>query len=598
MQTYLVIDNPAVIPLSALGVVDASGSTISDNQLLNMALAKLSENDFRTGYAIKRSNDFVNEYPCKDDKGLDFPGTVEDPNIWLASFPTLFPYGQGGIEITRVRKVTLAAHAKWALEYFDKQFRKHLQFMFQAFGILQKRQIAASTGLQIRRKDFNNHEQRIRSLTSNDLLDAAQEEAKKIPFSNPAVNDLRRHLSAIRAKVMGTDESRIKIRAQIWSTTVIYGPPSLWITINPSDTNDPIAQVIAGSDIDLDDFVNSDGPQSDSRTAIIAADPYAASKFFHFIIDIILEELFGIKGCSSQNRSIQRKDGIFGRVSQYIGTVEAQGRGTLHFHMILWLEGAPTAEKMRELLGKKSFRSRVADFIATNIKADIYGHGAQTITDIPRQNAVSYSRPVDPRSHDYNLARLEAEKKLVRSLQIHRCSKEACLVLKKNGYRCKRNAPFKLSTSDYIDENGSWGPKRTYGYVNNWNPTIMQCVRSNHDIKLISNGTETKDIAWYITNYVAKKQRESSNVSALVAKRIAYHREEEKYNTDIQQINKKLLQRCANTLSREQEFSSPEVASYLCGHGDRKLSANYTPIFMNSIGARIFKAFPNLKLNK
>ena len=93
MQTYLVIDNPAVIPLSALGVVDASGSTISDNQLLNMALAKLSENDFRTGYAIKRSNDFVNEYPRKDDKGLDFPGTVEDRNIWLASFPTLFPYG-------------------------------------------------------------------------------------------------------------------------------------------------------------------------------------------------------------------------------------------------------------------------------------------------------------------------------------------------------------------------------------------------------------------------------------------------------------------------------------------------------------------------
>ena len=44
----------------------------------------------------------------------------------------------------------LAAHAKWALEYCDKWFRNHLQFMFQAFGILQKRQVALSTGLQIR----------------------------------------------------------------------------------------------------------------------------------------------------------------------------------------------------------------------------------------------------------------------------------------------------------------------------------------------------------------------------------------------------------------------------------------------------------------
>ena len=94
---------------------------------------------------------------------------------------------------------------------------------------------------------------------------------------------------------------------------------------------------------------------------------------------------------------------------------------------------------------------------------------------------------------------------------------------KKNGYHCKRNAPFEISTRDYIDANGSWGPKRTHGYVNNWNPAIMQCVRSNHDIKLISNGAETKDISWYITNYVAKKQRESSNLSALYATQTAYH---------------------------------------------------------------------------
>ena len=115
-----------------------------------MALAKLSEHDFNTGLAVKRSSNFVNEYPHKDEDSEDFPGTVDDPNIWLASFLTLFPYGQGGIEKSRGQKVTLAAHAKWALEYCDKWFRNHLQFMFQAFRILQKRQVALSTGLQIR----------------------------------------------------------------------------------------------------------------------------------------------------------------------------------------------------------------------------------------------------------------------------------------------------------------------------------------------------------------------------------------------------------------------------------------------------------------
>ena len=283
------------------------------------------------------------------------------------------------------------------------------------------------------------------------------------------------------------------------------GPPSLWTMINPSDTNDPIVQVIAGSSIDLDNFLATDGPPSDTQLVIIVADPFAASEFFHFIINAVLEELFGIKASSYQNHRIQWREGIFGRVSQYIGTVKAQGWGPLHFHVVLWLEGAPTAERMRELLGKESFRKRVERFIKTNIKAEIDGLGTQSITDIPREKAVSYSRPVDPRTDDYDSLRSEAEKRLVRSLQIHRCSKEACLVKKKNGYHCKRNAPFEISTRDYIDANGSWGPKRTHGYVNNWNPAIMQCVRSNHDIKLILNGAETKDISWYITNYITKK---------------------------------------------------------------------------------------------
>lgn len=32
-------------------------------------------------------------------------------------------------------------------------------------------------------------------------------------------------------------------------------------------------------------------------------------------------------------------EGIFGTVKAYYGCVEAQGRGTLHCHMMVWLEG-------------------------------------------------------------------------------------------------------------------------------------------------------------------------------------------------------------------------------------------------------------------
>jgi Helitron helicase-like domain at N-terminus len=184
----------------------------------------------------------------------------------MGCFPELMPYAKGGASLDRPLPVSYEAHADWAMQYEDGRFAKHLQYMFQVFGVIQKRQVASSASLQISQRDFIQNEQAIRSLTPADLLIAAGEEHRKIPFTNPAVRRLRKHVSAIRAKVMGTDESRIRIRGQIWSTIVLQGPPSLWITINPSDTNDPIAQVMAGAEIDLDNFTRNSGLNSESRS--------------------------------------------------------------------------------------------------------------------------------------------------------------------------------------------------------------------------------------------------------------------------------------------------------------------------------------------
>ena len=114
---------------------------------------------------------------------------------------------------------------------------------------------------------------------------------------------------------------------------------------------------------------------------------------------------------------------------------------------------------------------------------------------------------------------------------------------------CKQNAPFLIYSWDYIDAEGRWGPKRMTRFINNWNPALLHSARSNHDIKLISNGSKTKDILWYVANYVVKKQWESSNISALFMKRIVYHCKQEQYNSNLKEINKQLLQCCANRLS-------------------------------------------------
>ena len=102
------------------------------------------------------------------------------------------------------------------------------------------------------------------------------------------------------------------------------------------------------------------------------------------------------------------------------------------------------------------------------------------------------------------------------------------------------------------------------------------------------------DISFYISMYVAKRQANSSNASALLAKKVAFHKKRERYNTDVATLNKRLLQRCANTLTREQEFSGPEVASYLMGWGDRFISHFFVTIYWSAVARQIKNAYPQM----
>lgn len=265
--------------------------------------------------------------------------------------------------------------------------------------------------------------------------------------------------------------------------------------------------------------------------------------------------------------------------------------------MVLWLNGSVTSSQMKELLQSEHFRNRVKRFIHTNIKADIPGYVGSQVLNVAKEKNVAFSRPIDPRTDGYEHNSRTREKIMARTVQVHQCG-AACMKVTKTRLVCKCQAPFVLSDSDWVNEDGECGLKRTYGYLNNWCPPILQCIRSNHDIKLISNGTETKDIAWYISVYVGKKRKRSSNTSALLANTMAFHQRSECGNGDLKLLNKKLIQRCANTLSRQQELSAPEVISYLMGWGDRYESHHFVTIHWYSVCALLKRAYPELKVQR
>ncbi|KAG9015583.1 hypothetical protein FRB94_000188 [Tulasnella sp. JGI-2019a] len=268
-------------------------------------------------------------------------------------------------------------------------------------------------------------------------------------------------------------------------------------------------QIFAGEEIDMDLFDRTAGPDKDARSRNVAANPFAAAKFFRFVITAVLETLFNIDASGQQ---VQSDMGVLGEVEAYFGVVEAQGRGTLHLHMLVWLRHAPTSEEMHDLLQDEKFRLKVTEYIRANIRAHLEGFTKEGIKSMPQEKELAYSRPPDPTSEDYEHQSIVRERETVRAQQVHTCTKRTCLIFdtQKAKWVCKWRAPFPLLEEDTVRCDGTCGPKRTYGYLNNSNPAVTECLCCNNDAKLLTNGRETKDSAWYMTGYQTKKTAENS----------------------------------------------------------------------------------------
>ena len=264
----------------------------------------------------------------------------------------------------------------------------------------------------------------------------AEEEAKK-PISDPAIEVLRKHVHGMFGRVMGSDESRYQTRSQIWSTTMCKGPPTLWMTINPSDLNDPIAQIFVGENIDLDSVLNGLSPDAHQRAQNIASDPYGAEEFLHFMINTILETLFQVK---VSKYKVTSKKGVWGVVDAYFGMKEVQGRGTIHLNLLLWLEDTPSPNQLLYLLRQDSFRDKIKAYFAANIRAYLPGmEDADTIKQNAGTRDVAYTRPPHPNSTQYDDDVRRLETRLACVEQVHTCKLRRCLVLDKTGqYHCKR----------------------------------------------------------------------------------------------------------------------------------------------------------------
>ncbi|CAF4838083.1 unnamed protein product [Rotaria socialis] len=594
-----------IFPITASAILDVNGTTIASKDIGVHLLHKIKNSsskalidpsDISTDnmenedvYVIPRSNMPVND--------------CANPEFLLGLFPTLFPYGCGApYDSTRPSPVSLNQHIRYLLAYEDQRFEKHHSFMFVLFNIMQRRQACWNASLMASRPYFQDTATDLQTLTSKEI-ETALISATSQTFSsitNPRVNMLMKRIRTVGGNVMGSAYSRASLRTQIHALIFNQGLPSIFMTINPADIHSRVALYFAGVDLDLDTILPEKIPSTYERAQIIASHRVATARFFNVLISSILK-------CMVEK-------GVLGPIKAYFGTVENQGRGSLHLHILMWLDHDLTLSQLKESVKNEEFRNGLLGYLEDIIKQDLSNFDFDTSeTDVPERQhthiisnnecAISTTEsntskliPLimptpKPSMPNFALHFKNDIVQLVNSNNIHKHTITCYKYSKKyENPTCRMRMPRRIENVSSINiESGEIKLKRLHETINNFNEYIISACRSNMDIKYIFSGSDAKALVYYITDYVTKSNLSFHDTFSLVLKAIQ-SLEKQKLNIDAavnaEEKSRRLVLRCYNILASQQELSGVQVASYLMGWPDHYTTHEFVNLFL-ILGLRI-----------
>ena len=520
-----------------------------------------------------------------------------NPTMLPMMYPTLFPYGIGGVEDKRrTNTISFENHVRHFLSLADRRFQEHYSFMFTAFNIIQRRKMLLHTSLKVKRSNFRSWADKFKNVSSDAIervisrssngsyATAHDEEERK-------VLDLMKDVNTISSHVPGSSASRVAMRNEIRALTTKIGLPSFFITINPADIYNPIVKFLAGEDIDIDSLLPEQVPNSWEQSILIAKNPVIAAQFFDTVVKAFFSTLLGYDPTQKDLTG-----GVLGLVKGYYGCVEAQGRGTLHCHMLVWLEGALNPNEIRDRVLKNGDSQwgqqliRYLDDAITNIVPD----DPDPQLTIPS----STHHPCSVRGVDLNepnlgfrlKSRLKDLFNVVRECQIHSHTK-TCYKNRKVGEdlhcRFDHDEDNFRETTDFDPETAEICLRCLHGMVNNFNATIIEAIRCNMDIKFIGSGESAKAILYYITDYITKTDLKTH--VAFSALKLAVEKLGE-YDPAADEVTiraKRMLQKCAYAMLSHQELSAQQVASWLVGGGDHYTSHSFRNLYWTAFEASV-----------
>ena len=505
-------------------------------------------------------------------------------------YPTLFPYGCGGFEDADRRKpVSLKEHVKYLFSLKDRRFQTHYSFLFIVFNILQRRALLLHASLKVKKAYFARFARDFSNISSEAVSDVLQQIEKGDPVvprtdEEKRIVRLMKEVNLVTSKVPGSSASRVVMRNEIRALTMTHGMPSFYVTINPADTHNPIVKLLAGADIDIDRMLEDEIPNYWEQSLLVSSNPAVAATFFNTYLKAFLRVVLG---WSDEGRDVD--GGVLGTVKAHYGCVEAQGRGSLHCHMLIWIEGALNPNEIREkVIQDRQWGLRLLEYLDDTITNVV---PADPVPD--EQGPFDNKDPCTLRGADLEVedvssrlaARMKDVHRLAERVQRHRHT-NTCYKHYRPGQA--RTCRFDLKEENFRAEScidpdtGKVCLRCLDGLVNNFNMTMLEAVRCNMDIQFIGSGESAKAMIYYITDYITKSQLKTHVAYAALQLAIKKCELVDDIDDDFTVKSKRLLQKCAYALISHQEMSAQQVATYLMQFEDHFKSHDFNNLYWAS----------------
>ncbi len=308
-------------------------------------------------------------------------------------------------------------------------------------------------------------------------------------------------VKAVSSHIVGSMASKMVMRNEIQGLTIDQGIPCFYITINPADTFNPLVRFLAGEEIDVDRLLPDHLLEYLRQKYLVAKNPFMGARFFNIYMKVFISSVLSF--CSGDS-DLEQEGGALGHVKAYYGCVEAQGHGTLHCHMLVWLEGGMNPNEIKDQLqgGDSQLCERLLAFLDDMLSTCVPDPPSAAISVPSSRYHPSSVRGVEGILDD-NAVRKDLYH-LIRKSQIHKHS-GTC-------YKYRPSCRFDMDKSNYVQES-SFDPatgelclQRLDGMVNDFNETIIRCICCNTGIKFIGSGASAKAVLYYITDYITKSR--------------------------------------------------------------------------------------------